>query len=202
MKIDFNKKDYEKYMSLFLAQNSFLNLISKNEEKFLWEKHVCDSLSISLFFDKYLRNLSGLKLLDIGTGGGFPAVPISIAYPEIQVTALDSINKKLKAIENITRALGLRNLSTLNARAENMDDKFDIVTVRAVGRLNKIVNYALPLTKKDGYFIAYKSKSAKEEIYEAQTDISRLGGKLFDIIEYELPTDEIYDRNLIVIKKN
>lgn len=196
------RENFEKYMSLFLAENACVNLISKNEEKFLWEKHVYDSLAISLFFEKYIKDLTGLKMLDIGTGGGFPALPVAINYPELNVTALDSINKKLKAIENIKSALGLSNLSTLNTRAENLDDKFDIVTMRAVGRLNKIVNYALPLTKKGGYFVAYKSKSVNDEICEAQKDISRLGGKIIDIIEYRLPTDEIYERNLVVIKKN
>ena len=198
----FRRENFEKYMSLFLAENSCVNLISKNEEKFLWEKHIFDSLAISMFFEKYIKDLSGLRVLDIGTGGGFPALPIAINYPELNVTALDSINKKLKAIENIKSTLGLKNLSTLNARAENLDDKFDIVTMRAVGRLNKIVNYALPLTKKGGYFVAYKSKSANDEIREAQKDISRLDGKIIDIIEYQLPTDEVYERNLVVIKKN
>ncbi|MBO7671900.1 16S rRNA (guanine(527)-N(7))-methyltransferase RsmG [bacterium] len=195
------KENFNTYISAFLEENSKINLISKNEEKFLWEKHIFDSLSISLFFEKYLKDLSGKRLLDIGTGGGFPAVPAAINYPEIQVFALDSIKKKLIAIENIKAKLNLKNLTTINERAENLHDKFDIITVRAVGKLDKIAKYALPLLKKNGYFIAYKSKTAEEEIKEAQKNISKLGGKIIDVISYQLPTEEIYERNLVIIKK-
>ena len=86
-----NKELYSEYMKAFLAENSKVNLISKNDEKFLWEKHVCDSLAISEFFDKYKMPNT---MLDIGTGGGFPALPIAIKYPKIKVTAVDSIAKK------------------------------------------------------------------------------------------------------------
>lgn len=197
----FKKENFNTYISAFLEENSKINLISKNEEKFLWEKHIFDSLSISLFFEKYMKNLSGVKLLDIGTGGGFPSVPAAINYPEIQVFALDSIQKKLNSIENIKTKLGLKNLTTINERAENLQDKYDIVTVRAVGRLEKIVKYALPLLKKNGYFVAYKSKNSEDEIKEAQQTISKLGGKIVDIISYQLPTEEVYERNLVIIKR-
>ena len=196
-----NKNFYSEYTETFLKQNAVINLISKNDEKFLWEKHIFDSLSISLFFEKYFKDLSGKKLLDIGTGGGFPAVPVSIIYPELQVFALDSIRKKLNSIENIKSKLNLKNLTTINDRAENIQEKFDIITARAVGKLDKIAQYALPLLKKDGYFVAYKSKTADEEIKEAQKTIIKLAGKIVDIIEYQLPTEEVYDRNLVIIKK-
>ena len=93
-----NKKNYEKYMETFIVRNSTVNLISKNDEKFLWEKHIFDSLSIEKVFEKYG---TPKNLLDIGTGGGFPAVPIALTYPEIEVYALDSIRKKINAIESI-----------------------------------------------------------------------------------------------------
>ena len=197
----FKKENFHNYISAFLEENSKINLISKNEEKFLWEKHIFDSLSVSLFFEKYIKDLFGKKLLDIGTGGGFPAVPISIIYPELQVFALDSIQKKLNSIENIKSKLKLKNLTTINDRAENIQEKFDIVTVRAVGKLDKIAKYALPLLKKNGYFVAYKSKTAEEEIKEAQKTLNQFGSKIVDIIEYQLPTEEIYNRNLVIIKK-
>ena len=94
-----NKEFFNDYIKAFLNQNSKLNLISKNDEKFLWEKHIFDSLSIEKFFEKYKP--SGSKLLDIGTGGGFPSVPTALAYPDIEVFALNSIRKKINAIENI-----------------------------------------------------------------------------------------------------
>ena len=98
-----NKEFFNDYMKAFLKQNSKLNLISKNDEKLLWEKHVFDSLAIEKFFDKYKFSLDKkeITLLDFGTGGGFPAVPISLAYPNIKVTAMDSIRKKINAISAI-----------------------------------------------------------------------------------------------------
>lgn len=196
-----NKENYEKYMQRFLEENAKINLISKNEEKFLWEKHVYDSLSLQLFFDKYEVSPSGKGLLDIGTGGGFPALPIAIKYPSLKVTALDSIRKKLIAIDNIARDIGILNLETLCERAENLKDKYDFITSRAVATLDKISGYALPLLKSGGYFIAYKSKRVQEEIDLAQVVIKKLGGEIIEIIEYKLPMEEVYTRNLVIVKK-
>ncbi len=196
-----NKKNYEKYMSRFLEENAKINLISKNEEKFLWEKHVYDSLALELFFKKFETSPAGKNLLDIGTGGGFPAVPLAIKYPELHVTALDSIRKKLAAIDNISSDIKLLNLITRCDRAENLTEKYDLITSRAVATLDKISGYALPLLNKGGYFIAYKSKKVQEEIDSAKPVIKRLGGEIVDIIEYKLPLEEIYERNLVVIKK-
>ena len=193
----FNKSDFEDYMKVFLEQNSKLNLISKNDEKFLWEKHIFDSLAISKVFEKFPK---GKSLLDIGTGGGFPSVPAAIVYPEIEVFALDSIRKKINAIENMKAALNLQNLHTICERAENLDKKFDIITSRAVAPLKIISSYAAPLLEKSGYFIAFKSRLADEEIHEAQPVLKKFKLEIADIIEYELPLTENYIRNLIVIK--
>ncbi|HIS82570.1 TPA: 16S rRNA (guanine(527)-N(7))-methyltransferase RsmG, partial [Candidatus Scatenecus faecavium] len=191
----FNKSDFEDYMKVFLEQNSKLNLISKNDEKFLWEKHIFDSLAISKVFEKFPK---GKSLLDIGTGGGFPSVPAAIVYPEIEVFALDSIRKKINAIENMKAALNLQNLHTICERAENLDRKFDIITSRAVAPLKIISSYAAPLLEKSGYFIAFKSRRADEEIHEAQPVLKKFKLEIADIIEYELPLTENYIRNLIV----
>ena len=202
-------------MQAFLRQNAIVNLISQNDEKLLWEKHVFDSLSIEKFFEKYLhlslgegnistRSMSvknsGVKLLDIGTGGGFPAVPIALTYPDLKVTALDSIRKKINAIKNIKQELNIQNLTTICNRAENLAEKFDIITSRAVASLDKICTYALPLLKKDGYFIAYKSRKTPEEIADAEKILKKYHAKIIDIIEYKLPLEENFTRNLIIIK--
>lgn len=193
-----NKDDFKKYMEVFLKQNSILNLISKNDEKFLWEKHIIDSLSIG----KFLQGTSHkLALLDIGTGGGFPSVPISIYYPEIEVYALDSIRKKINAINNIKTELGLKNLHPICDRAENLRQKFDVITSRAVAPLKIIAGYAAPLLKDNGTFIAYKSRKTDEEIAEATPTLKLLGLEIKEIIEYDLPLEENHIRNLIVIKK-
>lgn len=193
-----NKDDFKNYMEVFLRQNSMLNLISKNDEKFLWEKHIFDSLSIEKILEKTSHKQT---LLDIGTGGGFPSVPIAIAYPEIEVYALDSIRKKINAIENIKTELGLENLHTICDRAENIKQEFDIITSRAVAPLKVITGYATPLLKNDGTFIAYKSRKSEEEIREAAQILKNLGLEIKEIIEYELPLEENHTRNLIVIKK-
>ena len=193
-----NKQFYSEYIDSFLTQNAVINLISKNDEKFLWEKHIFDSLSIENFFEKYPQNRN-LTLLDIGTGGGFPAVPIALTYPDIEVTALDSIRKKLNAIENIKAELGIKNLKTLCERAENINGQYDIITSRAVAPLRVILNYAMPLLKKNGYFIAYKSVKTDEEIKDAQKELKKYNAKVVDIIKYDLPLEENHTRNLIII---
>ena len=166
-----NKENFNEYIKVFLDQNAKVNLISK-----------------------------GQTLLDIGTGGGFPSVPIALTYPDIEVYALDSIRKKINAIENIKSELNIQNLHTICDRAENINKKFDLITSRAVATLEKITDYALPLLKKDGYFIAYKSVRAQEEIKQAQTILKKYHAKVIDVLEYDLPLAENHTRNLIVIK--
>ncbi len=193
-----NTQTFNKYKELFLAKNSVLNLISKNDEKMLEEKHIFDSLSIKLFFDKYGTDFK--TLLDIGTGGGFPALPIAIEYPTLQVTGIDSINKKINAISDIAKDLNLNNFSTICDRVENIKDKkFDLITSRAVAKLDLIIKYALPLLNKKGYLIVYKSKLAEQEIQEATQTLKKYKAKVIDILEYKLPLEEIFERNLIII---
>ena len=193
-----SKNDFSEYIDAFLVENAKVNLISKNDEKFLWEKHIFDSLAIEKFFNKY-----GLRksLLDIGTGGGFPSVPIAIAYPEIEVYALDSIRKKLNAIDNIKSVLDLKNLHTICERAEKLTDKYELVTSRAVASMKILAQYASSLLKSGGYFVAYKSLKAEDEIQEASPVLRKCGLIVEDIIEYKLPLEENYVRNLVVIKK-
>ena len=134
-----DKEAFNRYIQLFLEQNSKVNLISKNDEQFLWEKHICDSLSISKFFEKYSIPVS---LIDIGTGGGFPSVPIAINYPNIEVWALDSIAKKIRAVEFFKNSLNLKNLHPVCSRAENFKEQtFPLVVSRAVASLDKLIPY-------------------------------------------------------------
>lgn len=195
-----NKTKYEEYMKIFLEENSKVNLISKNDEKYLWEKHVFDSLAIKNFFEKF--DTSKIKtILDIGTGGGFPSIPIAITYPHLKVTALDSIAKKIRAVQTIKDKLNIENLEPICTRVENLDAKFDMITSRAVSSLKNICEYALPKLKKGGYFVAYKSKKTPQEIEEANSILKKYNSKIVDIIEYSLPLEENHERNLIVILK-
>ena len=191
--------DFTEYKKLFLEENSKKNLISKNDEKFLYEKHIYDSLSIKLFIEKY--GIKKADLLDIGCGGGFPSLPIAMEFPNINVVGIDSIAKKIQSVETIKEKLGITNLSLICTRSETIKDrKFDIVTGRAVAELGKICEFGLPLLKKDGYFIAYKSKKGQEEIQNAEGILKKYNAKVTDIIEYTLPLEEIYERCLIIMR--
>jgi len=196
-----NNETLKKFSEIFLEKNKNINLISKNDANVIFEKHIFDSLNIDKFFEKYNINPDGKKLIDIGTGGGFPAVPIAICYENVEVTGLDSIAKKIKAIEEFKQQLDLKNLKLINDRAENLKLKYDIVTSRAVARLEVVAKYAMPLLKKGGYFVCYKSKQVFDEIREAKETIFELGGEFLEVIEYKLPLEQDFERFLVVIKK-
>lgn len=194
------KKDFTDYKKYFLEENSKLNLISKKEEQYLFEKHIYDSLGIKLFFEKY--NFVPKTLLDIGTGGGFPSVPIAIEYPEISVTGIDSIQKKINAVQSIKHSLNIQNLNLIRGRVEELkNSSFDVITSRAVAKIETLIKYAYPLLKKDGYIILYKSKTAEDEITEAINLIRKLHLKIKPIIEYSLPLEETYNRCLVILQK-
>lgn len=194
------KKDFTDYIKYFLEENSKLNLISKKEEQFLFEKHIYDSLGIKLFFEEY--DYIPKTLLDIGTGGGFPSVPIAIEYPEISVTGIDSIQKKINAVQNIKNSLNIQNLNLIRGRVEELKDtSFDVITSRAVAKIETLIKYAYPLLKKDGYIVLYKSKTAEDEITESINLIRKLHLKIKPIIEYTLPLEETYNRCLVILQK-
>lgn len=197
-----NRELFREYEKSFLKQNAVVNLISKNDEKYLFEKHIFDSLSISDIIKRKISETSKtLTMLDIGTGGGFPALPAAVAFPEIQVFALDSIAKKIRAIDNIKSDLGLKNLNTICARVETIDEQFDIVTCRAVAPLKVILEYAVPHMMSDGIFVAYKSVKVDEEIEDAKQTLKKLKCEISEILEYKLPLKENYTRNLVIVKK-
>lgn len=196
---------FNKYEGIFLEKNAHTNLISKNDEKFLFEKHIFDSLAINKFL-KSQKSKSLKKLLDIGTGGGFPSIPMAILYDNINIFAIDSIKKKINLIEEIKTELELKNLFPLcdrveNLRSKNRPNEYDYITSRAVAPLDVILKYAVPNLKVGGHFIAYKSKKALDELKDAEKTIKLLGVKMIDIIEYTLPLKETYERNLIIFQK-
>lgn len=203
---DFKQKAevVEKYARIFLEKNSRINLISKNDEKFFIEKHISDSLAIGKFFKTH-KIKKGEKLLDMGTGGGLPAVPIAIFYDELNVFAIDAASKKINVLEEIKQELGLKNLFPIWGRVENLPlqkaEKFDYIVTRALAPMDKILKYAIPNLKQGGYFIAYKSKKVFDEIKEAEKTLKKYNLKISEIIEYELKSEEIYQRSLVIVKK-
>lgn len=202
-----SKTEQEKFQvfeQLFGIYNAHTNLVSKNDEKLLFEKHIYDSLSMVLFLEKYGIKEEA-KILDVGTGGGFPSLPLSILYPELQIYPLDSIAKKIGFIELVQKELRLENLHPLCSRVEDLKveykENFDVVTSRAVAALNILLEYTMPFVKTDGYFVAFKSKNADEEIAGAKNALDILNGQILERIAYNLPVEEACDRELLVIKK-
>lgn len=192
------------FISLFKFYNAHTNLVSKNDEKMLFEKHIYDSLAISLFFQKN-KISSNASILDIGTGGGFPSIPIGIFYPDMKIYPLDSIAKKIGFVELVQKELRLDNLNPTCDRVENLANKaiesFDIVTSRAVASLNTLLEYSIPFAKVNTYFVAFKSKGADTEISQAQNAMKTLNCTIVDRIKYSLPCEENYARELVVFKK-
>ena len=134
------KSNFEDYKKIFLEENSKHNLISKNDEKFLYEKHIYDSLSINLFLKKY--NIKQAELLDIGCGGGFPGIPLAILFPEANFHLVDSIGKKVRVAQEVATAIGLKNVRFSHARAEEIKDKYDFVVTRAVMSMVDLIKIA------------------------------------------------------------
>jgi len=184
-----------------LAYNEHTNLVSKNDAAVLFEKHIKDSLLIEKFFEKY-KLQSGAKILDIGTGGGLPALPVALVHSDINVYAVDSIGKKIKFIQNFKGKYHLPNIYPICSRIEDlsldMRSSFDVVTSRALARLNVLLEYAVPFLKVGGFLVAYKAKTSDEEIKEAEHALSVLNSKVIEVMDCSANG---YERNLIIVKK-
>lgn len=191
--------DLDYYCHFLLEYNQHTNLTAIKEENQIYLKHFYDSLTIvkGLDLSKYHN------LIDIGTGAGFPGMVLKIVFPHLNITLLDSNNKKITFLQQLAEKLNLTNINFFHGRAEEFCQKnretFEIVTARAVSNMNTLAELCLPLVKKDYYFIALKG-SNKEEIIDAQNAISILGGKIEKNIEFNLPIEDS-GRNIVVIKK-
>ena len=190
--------DFSEFIKLFEEYNTHTNLMSKNDVQKLAEKHIPDSLAIENFFEKHQKIEN---LLDVGTGGGFPSIPIAIKHPEMNVFALDSISKKIKFIETVKENLNIKNLFPVCIRIEDFDKKefFDVATSRAVADLSVILEYSAPFIKQNGYFVAYKSKMADDELISAKNAIKILGLKFVEKIDVSKSEDE--NRCLLIFQK-
>ena len=195
---------FNKYIELFRDYNSKVNLVSNNDINVLFEKHIYDSLALNLFLKKY-NILPSVKVLDIGTGGGFPSLPLAMCYEKMHVYAVDSINKKINFIKNVASELNLNNIEPICSRVEDLPEfrkkSFDIVTTRAMAELREILEYAIPYLKVGSYFVAFKSLKAEEELLNAKNALKTLNTVLVDKIEYTLPIEGENRRVLLVFKK-
>ena len=195
-------KQFLKYYELLVEWNEFMNLTAITDYDEVMKKHFVDSLSLIKTYDIK----KSIRLIDVGTGAGFPGLALKIAYPNFKVTLLDSLNKRIKFLDEVIMQLGLTDIETVHGRAEDfakpdkLREKFDVVVSRAVANLTSLSEYCLPYVKVGGEFISYKSEKMSEEMENAKKAISVLGGKFDRSTEFNLPESDIY-RNLVVIKK-
>ncbi|MEE1138922.1 MAG: 16S rRNA (guanine(527)-N(7))-methyltransferase RsmG [Acutalibacteraceae bacterium] len=191
---------FEKLSNLLVEQNKTMNLTAITDPDGIAVKHFADSISVLTAAEMP----QGAKVLDVGTGAGFPGIPLLIMRPDLDLTMIDSTAKKLKYVENTVNELGLT-ATTLHTRAEEAGqskeyrEKFDFVCSRAVAALNVLCEYCLPFVKQNGLFIAMKGAKAQEEIDGAKSAIKLLGGKI--IAEKSFSLSDGGERTLVVIKK-
>lgn len=184
------------YFRELIAKNKVMNLTNIIDESDVYEKHFYDSIILKKVFD-----LKDKTLLDIGAGAGFPSLPLKIIEPKLNVVVVDSLNKRIEFLRSMRNLLAIDNYELKHQRAEELDklELYDLVTARAVARLNILSELSLPYVKLNGYFIAYKSINYQEELLEAKNAINTLGGKLEKIIIYEINND--LKHALLLIKK-
>ncbi len=187
---------FERYYQLLVEYNQKFNLTAITEREEVIVKHFIDSV---LGVDKIV----GKKLIDIGSGGGFPAIPLRIIKEDLMLTMVEATGKKCEFLKVVVDKLGLTNVTVLNGRAEDLAknplyrEQFDVCTARAVARLNSLCEYCIPFVKKDGYFVAYKGE-AEQEVIEAKNAIKVLGGELEGVKDFDLLGAK---RQIICIKK-
>ena len=195
---------FYEYYQMLLQWNKVMNLTAITEMEEVVTKHFVDSLALVKVMDR--KSLEGMRVLDLGTGAGFPGIPLKIVFPDMSMILLDSLNKRIKFLDEVIGCLGLKGIRGIHGRAEEYGrdgkyrERFDLCVSRAVANLSTLSEYCLPFVKKGGLFVAYKSEKAASEIEQAGKAIALLGGRIGERIEFTLPDSDIY-RSLYVIEK-
>lgn len=195
-------EQFLRYYELLVEKNRVMNLTAITEYEDVLKKHFVDSVSLIKAFD-----LSGsLSVIDVGTGAGFPGLALKLAFPDLKVTLLDSLNKRIQFLNEVVDELGIDGVDTIHGRAEDfakpgkLREKYDLCVSRAVANLSVLCEYCLPFVRVGGIFVSYKSEKISEELVSAEKAVSVLGGSVERQVEFMLPDSDVY-RNLVLIRK-
>ena len=192
----------QRYYEMLIERGKVMNLTTITDLNEVQEKHFIDSLAII----KIVEMKENLHIIDVGTGAGFPGIPIKIAFPQVNVVLLDSLNKRVRFLEEVIDDLGLSGIKAIHGRAEDVAkkpeyrEKFDVSVSRAVANLSTLSEYCLPFVGVGGSFISYKSGDVYDEIETAQGAVNKLGGEIEEILIFQLPKTDI-QRSLVKMKK-
>lgn len=190
------------YYELLVEWNQVMNLTAITDFEEVCKKHFTDSLSLV----KAYKINAPISVIDVGTGAGFPGIPLKIAFPDIEVILLDSLHKRVDFLKTVIDNLGLKKIEAVHGRAEdyakekNFREQFDLCVSRAVSNLSTLSEYCIPYVKIGGHFISYKSEKLSEEKKDAEYAISVLGGEIEDQISFQIPNSDI-NRNLLIVRK-
>lgn len=200
------KQQFLTYYEYLVEKNKVMNLTAITEYEEVITKHFLDSLSVVKTSCFKQEELAGKRLIDIGTGAGFPGIPLKIAFPKLEILLLDSLNKRINFLNEVTEMLGLTKINTVHGRAEDYAkqkeyrESFDFCVSRAVANLSTLSEYCIPFVKQGGCFISYKSGSVDQELIQAEKAVKILGGQREEVVRFSL-ADTDMDRSFVVIRK-
>ena len=195
-------EQFELYYDMLIEKNKVMNLTAITEFDEVIKKHFIDSLSIVMAVDP--EDIS--RLIDVGTGAGFPGIPLKIAFPDIEITLMDSLSKRIRFLQEVIDQLGLKKIEAVHARAEDLAhdrkyrQKYDVCVSRAVANLSVLAEYCLPFVEEGGLFISYKGQDVTAECKKSERAIEKLGGIMADVVLFDLPDSDI-SHSLVVIEK-